>query len=88
MDEERSMITVALDDFLEHHEKSVLYGAIADGLMGCAKLDPASDKDLVWDSSDLQMLFKAVCPYSYEYKAKKLKEQKEAVLKKIQEAKE
>ena len=88
MDEERDMITVALDELLEHHEKSVLYNAIVDGLMGCAKLDPASDEDLVWDHNDLQMLFKAVCPNSYAYKAKKLKEQKEAIWKKMQEARE
>lgn len=88
MDEERYMITVALEDFLERHEKSVLYNAIVDGLMGCAKLDPASDEDLVWDRNDLQMLFKAVCPYSYQYKAKKLKEQEEAIWKKMQEAQE
>lgn len=85
MDEERDMITVALDDFLEHHEKSVLFNTIVDGLMSCAKLDPASDEDLVWDRSDLQMLFKAVCPRSYEYKAKKLKEQRVAIWKKMQE---
>lgn len=88
MDEERNMITVALEDFLEHHEKSVLYNAIVDGLMGCARLDPASDEDLVWDLNDLQALLKAVCPYSYNYKAQKLKERKEAILKKMQEAQE
>lgn len=88
MDEERNMISVALEDLLEYHEKSVLFNTIVEGLMGCAKLDPASDEDLVWDRNDLQALFKAVYPYSYEYKAKKLKEQKEAILKKMQEARE
>ena len=88
MDEDRNMITVALEDFLEHHEKSVLFDTIVDGLMGCAGLDPASYDDLVWNSSDLQALFKAVCPRSYEYKAKRLKEQREALWKKLQEAKE
>ena len=74
MDEQKNVITVPLDIFTHYHTQSVLYEAIVDGLMGCAKSDQSSPEDITWSINDLQTLFKAVCPHSYAYKVRQLKE--------------
>ena len=84
MDDEL-MITVPFETFQGAVEDATRFDALVDGLLASALLEPYSDEDLYIERETFRVLMKAICPNSYAYRARKLKEQKDELLRKWQE---